>query len=126
MPVDRFATIHNRIPHIVALSATLMLLASCGGGGGSSPPPPPPAAATPTFWPVPGAYSQTQAGQTVTLADSTSSAAIYYTTDGTTPTTSSTQYSSPITISSTTTIEALAIAPSYSQSPVATGAYTLT
>src|SRR5277367_4249365 len=43
---------------------TLALIATgCGGGGPSSPPPPPPpAVATPVFWPVPGSYSQTQAG----------------------------------------------------------------
>jgi glucosylceramidase len=111
---------------------TLVLVAtSCGGGGSSStpppPPPPPPAAATPVFWPVPGSYSQTQAGQTVTLTDSSSGATIYYTTDGTTPTTSSTQYSSPgIPISSTTTIQAIAAGSSYSASAVATGTYTLT
>src|SRR5271156_3085066 len=63
---------------------TLAIVAvGCGGGGSSvaPPPPPPPAAATPTLWPVPGSYSQTQAGQTVTLTDSTPNASIYYTTD---------------------------------------------
>ncbi|MGC1478629.1 MAG: carbohydrate-binding protein, partial [Terriglobales bacterium] len=107
---------------------TLALIATgCGGGGASSPPPPPPpAAATPVFWPVPGSYSQTQAGQTVALSDITPGATMYYTTDGTTPTTSSTKYSSGIGISSTTTVEAIAVAPGYSQSGVANGTYTLT
>src|SRR5580693_9516179 len=101
----------------------------CGGGGSSvvpPPPPPPPAAATPALWPVPGSYSQTQAGQTVTLTDSTANASIYYTTDGTTPTTSSTQYKNPVTITSTTTIQSIAMAQGYSQSALATGTYTLT
>jgi glucosylceramidase len=109
---------------------TLVLVATaCGGGGGGpsvTPPPPPAPAATPVFWPVPGSYSQTQAGQTVTLTDSSSGATIYYTTDGTTPTTSSTKYSAAIPISATTTIEAIAAGPAYSASPVATGTYTLT
>lgn len=110
---------------------TLVSLATgCGGGGGSStqvlPPPPPAPAATPAFWPLPGSYSQTQAGQTVTLTDSSSGATIYYTTDGTTPTTSSTKYSGPIAVTSTTTLEAIAVAQGYSQSAIATGTYMLT
>jgi beta-glucanase (GH16 family) len=81
-----------------------------------------PPAATPTFSPAPGAYS---AAQNVALADSTAGAAIYYTTNGTTPTAGSQLYSSPIAVSSTTTIEAIAVASGYSNSAVATGVYTI-
>jgi glucosylceramidase len=122
----------NRLKVFYRFSAfTLALVATaCGGGGGGSsvqtPPPPPPVAATPAFWPVPGAYSQTQAGQIVTLTDTSSGATIYYTTDGTTPTTSSPKYSGAITVTSTTTIQAIAAGPNYSASAVATGIYTLT
>jgi glucosylceramidase len=111
---------------------TLALIATaCGGGsgGGSSnqlPPPPPPTATTPAFWPVPGSYSQAQAGQMVTLTDSSSGATIYYTTDGSTPTTSSTAYSAPITVTATTTIQAIAGGTNFTSSPVASGLYTLT
>jgi glucosylceramidase len=82
-----------------------------------------PAAATPTFSPAPGNYLS---AQTVMLADATSGASIYYTTDGATPTASSTLYSaaSPISVSSTTTVEAIAVAPGYAASAVASGAYT--
>jgi glucosylceramidase len=90
------------------------------------PPPPPAAAATPAFFPVPGAYSQTSAGQMVTLTDSTSGATIYYTTDGTTPTTSSAVYANPITITATATVKAIATASGFSTSTVASGSYTLT
>jgi hypothetical protein len=80
------------------------------------------AAATPTFSPAPGTYTT---AQNVTLSDSTSSATIYYTTNGTTPTTASTKYTSPIAVSSTTTIKAIAVASGFTNSSVASGTYTI-
>jgi glucosylceramidase len=112
-------------------SALALMFAAAGCGGGTSyvppppPPPPPPAAATPAFFPVPGSYSQTSAGQTVTLTDGSSGATIYYTTDGSTPTTSSTIYANPIAITATATIKAIATASGFSASAVASGSYTL-
>ena len=50
-------------------------------------------AATPTFSPAAGTYS---GAQSVTISDATSGATIYYTTNGTTPTTSSTKYTGTI------------------------------
>lgn len=99
-----------------------MLGWGCGGNSTSVTNPGPPAASSPSFWPVPGAYSPTQM---VTLTDSTAGATIYYTTNGTAPTTSSTLYAGPIAVSSTLTIQALATAPGYSQSAVASGTYTV-
>ena len=81
-----------------------------------------PAAATPTFSPIPATYTS---AQSVTLSDSTTGAAIYYTTNGSAPTTSSTLYSAPIAVSATTTINAIAVASGYSNSAVATGTYTI-
>ncbi|MGA8026598.1 MAG: chitobiase/beta-hexosaminidase C-terminal domain-containing protein [Bryobacteraceae bacterium] len=77
---------------------------------------------TPTFSPPAGTYA---AGQTVALQDPTPGATIYFTTDGTTPTTSSTQYASPIILSSTVTIKAIAAAPGLTLSAIATALYTI-
>lgn len=81
-----------------------------------------PQASAPTFSPAGGTYTS---AQSVTISDSTSGATIYYTTDGTTPTTSSSVYSSPINVSSTVTIEAIATASGYSTSPVSSTTYTI-
>ena len=78
--------------------------------------------ATPTFNPTPGSYTSSVS---VSLSDSTSAAAIYYTTDGSTPTPSSAPYSSPIQITATTTIKAIAVAPGFASSAVASGTYTV-
>jgi hypothetical protein len=76
----------------------------------------------PKFSVKPGALSSPTK---VKLTDSTRGAIIYYTTDGWTPTTASQRYMGPITISSTTTLQAIAIAPNFQRSFVATGKYTL-
>ena len=83
-----------------------------------------PAAAAPTFSPAPGSYTT---AQSVSLADTTIGAAIYYTIDGATPTANSTRFTTgtPISVSTTTTINAIAIVANYSNSAVATGTYTL-
>ena len=80
-----------------------------------------PAAAVPTFTPAPGEYKTTQLVQ---ILDATPGAQIYYTTDGiTTPTTASTRYTGPIEVSETEEIQAIAIAPNYDESAVASGTY---
>ena len=78
--------------------------------------------ATPTFTPPAGTYSSQQ---TVTISDATAGATIYYTTNGTTPTTSSTVYSGPITVTTTETVEAIAVLTNYTNSAVAIAVYTL-
>jgi hypothetical protein len=79
-------------------------------------------AATPTFSPAGGTYSS---AQTVTIADATAGAAIYYTLDGTTPTINSTQYGTPISVPSSETIQAIAVASGYVNSAVGTAIYTI-
>ena len=77
----------------------------------------------PEFTPAQGTYSETQ---NVSFNCSTESATIYYTTDGTTPTTSCAVYNGPITVSKNTTIKAIACCEGMAQSAVSTATYTIT
>jgi hypothetical protein len=79
-------------------------------------------AATPTFSPLAGTYSSPQI---VTISSTTPSATIFYTTDGTVPTTSSAVYSSPLTVSFPETINAIGTAVGYTASALGSAAYTI-
>ena len=81
-----------------------------------------PPVAEPVFSPKGGTYSS---AQTVTITDAVQGATIYYTTDGSTPTKTSPQYSGPITVSGTETLKADAYATGYVRSAVAAAAYTI-
>lgn len=71
---------------------------------------------------ISGAVSFTDKTEvSITAADG---ASIYYTTDNTDPTTSSTQYSAPFTISETTTVKAIAVETGKDPSEVATATFT--
>ena len=78
--------------------------------------------AAPTFSVAEGTYGP---AQTVSLSTTTPSAIIYYTTNGQAPTTTSSVYSAPITVSSTTTIKAFATKANFSDSPAASATYTI-
>jgi hypothetical protein len=82
-------------------------------------------AATPKISPA----SETFAGTlSVSITDSTSGTVIYYTTDGSTPVPgqgTTNQYTAASTISTTTTVKAIATAPDFSNSSVASATYTL-
>jgi Fn3 associated len=60
---------------------------------------------------------------TVSLSCVTDDATIYYTTDGSTPTTASAIYSTPFTVSDPTTVKAMAVASGYADSGVSTGSF---
>ena len=75
----------------------------------------------PTFSPEGGRFTE---AQTVSIS-ATNDAAIFYTTDESTPTTSSTEYTEPISVTSTTTIKAIAVKNGVS-SDVASATYTIT
>lgn len=76
---------------------------------------------SPSFSPAPGTYDD---AQTVVLSDTSSAAGIYYTTDGSTPSASSTPYGGPIQLSISSTIRAIAVAGSLS-SAVVSGSYAI-
>ncbi len=80
------------------------------------------ATATPTLNPAPGTYTS---AQSVALSTATTGATIRYTNDGSTPTSSSPVYSAPLSISTHTTVSAIAFKSGYAASSVATGTYTL-
>ncbi|HNU54882.1 MAG TPA: chitobiase/beta-hexosaminidase C-terminal domain-containing protein [Candidatus Syntrophosphaera sp.] len=77
-------------------------------------------AATPTFNPPAGVYSQPIS---VTISSTTPGATIRYTTDGSNPTETSTQYTSPISLDTNTTLKAIAFASGFDPSYVATASY---
>jgi hypothetical protein len=79
-----------------------------------------PPAAKPKFSVKGGAFSKPVA---VKIRESTRGAVVYYTTDGWTPTTTSMRYSGPITITSTTTLQAIAVAPEMPRSRIASAVY---
>jgi alpha-tubulin suppressor-like RCC1 family protein len=76
----------------------------------------------PTISPATGNYAGTAS---VTMSSSQSGATIRYTTNGSTPTASSTAYSSAIPISQTTTVKAKAFHSSYNTSPETSRTYTM-
>ncbi|MCC6301294.1 MAG: carbohydrate-binding protein [Gammaproteobacteria bacterium] len=88
-----------------------------GSGGGETP-----TVSDPTFNPNGGVH---QDSVTVQIASSTPATTIYYTTNGTTPTASSTPYGGPFTLTSTTTVRAIAKRDGYNDSAVVAKTFTI-
>ncbi|HEY2351283.1 MAG TPA: chitobiase/beta-hexosaminidase C-terminal domain-containing protein, partial [Candidatus Acidoferrum sp.] len=78
--------------------------------------------ATPTFNPAGGSYTSTQ---NVTIATTTSGATIYYTTDGSNPTTGSTMYVSPVAVAVSETLKAIAVKSGSNNSAIGTAVYNI-
>ena len=76
--------------------------------------------AKPTFTPASGTYLE---AQSVTIGCMTNGATIYYTLDGSDPTTSSNVYSNAIPVSKTTIVKAIAVKSGMDNSSVASGEY---
>ena len=104
----------SRIRSLMLCSA--LLLAGCGGSGTSTTPPPPnQQAATPVIT----TKAALNGAQIVSLTTSTSGATIYYTLDGSTPTSSSSVYAAPFLLDSNVTLRAIATASGETDSTVA-------
>ena len=78
--------------------------------------------ATPVIAPAGGTFTNSV---TVTMTCATINAIIHYTTDGSVPTASSPTYSSPLTITNSGPVKAIAAATSYANSAVATATFTI-
>lgn len=85
--------------------------------------PPAQQTATPVISPNGGTYS---GAVTVSMSDTTAGAVIHYTLDGTAPTSSSPAYSTPLVITSNTTVKARASATGYSDSTIASAVFQVT
>lgn len=82
-----------------------------------------PVVADPVFSPSSGSFTGTI---NVSITTSTSGASIYWTNDGSAPTTSSNLYTGPISTAATKTYKAIAVRSGYTNSNVVTKTYTLT
>jgi len=114
----------------------IMSFMGCGSGrnfptditnapGGSVPNNTPQQVATPTMDPASGTYSQ---DISVAISTTTAGAIIYYTTDGSDPTPTSTLYSAPIDVignGTQMTIKAIAVMTDMTDSAIATESYTI-
>jgi hypothetical protein len=78
------------------------------------------AAPTPTISPATGTYTS---AQTVTITDP--GATIYYTIDGSAPTTSSTKYTAAFVVNATTTVRAIGVESGFSNSAIAQSVITI-
>ncbi len=112
---------------LVLVSLSVLTFSGCdiindmlglNGGNGD-----PETVATPTLSPAPGTYDT---AQSVTISCATAGADIYYSTDGTSPDSSSTEYTGAIPVATTTTIVTFAAKDGMYDSGDATGTYTIT
>lgn len=99
-----------------ALAAGILVVIGCGGGGGAAQGTQP--SATVTAAPAIATAAALNGAVVVTLSSATSGATIYYTVDGSTPTTSSQIYEAPFLVASNLAVNAIATASGDSNSTV--------
>ncbi len=111
-----------RIPIVFALASGILTAAGCGGSVSAQGSPSNPAS---TAAPAIATTPALNKAVVVTLSSSTPGATIYYTVDGSAPTTSSQIYEAPFLVASNLTVNAIAAAPGDSNSAVATKTFAL-
>lgn len=89
----------------------------------TTPPPPPTQLTAPTFTPSGGNFT---GNVSVTMSHTTAGVTLHYTTNNSTPTTTSPIYSTPVFVDITTTLKAIAVKSGFTNSPVTTSTYTIT
>ncbi len=111
---------------ITAIVLTSVLVCGCAGGGASTSTgtTTTPATATAAAAPTITTTDSQNGAVVVSMASTTSESKVYYTMDGSTPTTSSQVYQAPILVSSNLTVKAIATAPGYATSSVASRSFT--
>ena len=102
--------------------AGALIFAGCGGGGASTTSS---GSAQQASTPVISSTSAQNGAKIVTLTTSTSGATVYYTLDGSAPTTSSQVYTAPFLVASNVTVNAIATASGEGTSAVASQAFAL-
>jgi sugar lactone lactonase YvrE len=79
-------------------------------------------AKAPKIAPTTGTFKESV---TVTMTDATPGAVIHYTTNGSEPKDTSSEYKNSLSLTATTTVKAIAVAPGYTSSPVSSSTYTI-
>ncbi|MCQ2591748.1 MAG: SUMF1/EgtB/PvdO family nonheme iron enzyme [Treponema sp.] len=109
-------SILKKVVGITMVAVLALGMFSCSNGSNDE------SVATPAFSVASGEVAR---GTSVTITCATKGAKIYYTTDGTTPTTSSTEYTAAISVTSAVTIKAIAVKDGMNDSAVASASYTI-
>jgi beta-glucanase (GH16 family) len=104
---------------LAAILVASALMCGCGSGGASGG-----GGMSPTSSPMISTTAAQNGAVIVTLASATPGAAIYYTVDGSTPSTSSQQYQAPFLVASSLTLKAIATAAGKADSTVTSQSFT--
>lgn len=105
-----------------AIDAAVQSQGSTDGDGGSDSGLTPSVVASPVFMPIAGTYTSVQ---NVTISSSTPGVTIYYTTDGSNPTTSSSTYGGAIAVGASQVLKAIAVKAGWTDSSIQSANYTI-